>query len=284
EKASPTGDVSYGEATKELVAMVNGDSLLKSLLISSIQKAKEINADTVYNPAQSLEKYFEFTSKMERSMPWSYVTNENNQRTPFEHIFQSLCTFYFVIDQPLPELEGKGLYHNSLQYYEPFAKWLTTFNKSWQKHLESDKSWNKEYTEIVANDPAFGIQNGWYEDPSNWKSFNQFFARHLRSASERPIASPEDRSVITSFADAEPQGVWAIDSSSTIVDKAGVSVKSANIKHIAKLLGDDSKYKNAFANGTFTHSFLNVNDYHRYHFPIGGTIKEVRIIQGINPT
>jgi phosphatidylserine decarboxylase len=28
---------------------------------------------------------------------------------------------------------------------------------------------------------------------------------------------------------------------------------------------------------------LNVNDYHRYHFPLGGTIKEVRIIQGINP-
>jgi phosphatidylserine decarboxylase len=277
-------EVSYGDATKELVAMVNNDPQLKSLLISSIQKAKEINPDTVYNPAQSLEKYFEFTSKMERSMPWTYVTNENNQRTPFEHIFQSLCTFYFVIDQPLPELEGKDLYRNSLQYYEPFAKWLTTFNKSWQKHLESEGSWNEEYTEIVAKDPAFGIQNGWYEDPSNWKSFNQFFARHLMSASARPVASPEDNSVVTSFADAEPQGVWAIDSSSTIADRSGVPVKSANIKHIARLLGDDSQYKDAFANGTFTHSFLNVNDYHRYHFPLGGTIKEVRIIQGINPT
>ena len=33
-----------------------------------------------------------------------------------------------------------------------------------------------------------------------------------------------------------------------------------------------------------THSFLNVNDYHRYHFPLGGTVREVRIIPGINPT
>jgi phosphatidylserine decarboxylase len=74
--------------------------------------------------------------------------------------------------------------------------------------------------------------------------------------------------------------VWAIDSSSTIVDKEGVSVKSAHIKQITKLLGDDSEYKNAFANGTFIHSFLNVNDYHRYHFPMSGTVKEVRIIQG----
>jgi phosphatidylserine decarboxylase len=90
--------------------------------------------------------------------------------------------------------------------------------------------------------------------------------------------------VVTSYADAMPQGVWTIDSSSTIVDKEGVSVKSAHIKQIAKLLGDDSQYKHSFANGTFTHSFLNVNDYHRYHFPMSGTIKEVRIIQGLNPT
>ena len=63
-----------------------------------------------------------------------------------------------------------------------------------------------------------------------------------------------------------------------------VLVKSAQLKSIQTLIGMDSEYKVAFANGTFTHSFLNVNDYHRYHFPMSGTIKEVRIIQGINPT
>lgn len=283
ESGNSTNNVSYGEATKELIDMVNKDTTLKSLLVSSIQKAKEINSDTLSNPAQSLEKYFDFVSNVETSMPWAYIQN-NKQTSTFEHIFQSLCSFYFVIDQPLPGLEGKGVFQNSLQYYEPFAKWLTTFNKSWQRHLETEKSWSNEYYKIVANDSAFGMQKGWYEEPSNWKTFNQFFARHLSSVSARPIASPEDNSVVTSFADAVPQGVWAIDSSSTIIDKEGVSVKSSNIKQITKLLGDDSQYKNAFANGTFTHSFLNINDYHRYHFPMSGTIKEVRIIQGINPT
>jgi len=165
DKGSPTNNVSYGEATKELIVMVNSDSVLKSLLVLSIQKAKEINPDTVSNPAQSLEKYFDFVSKVERSMPWTYITS-GKKTTSFEHIFQSLCSFYFVIDQPLPALEGKDLYHSSLQYYEPFAKWLTTFNKSWQRHLESEKSWNKEYYEIIAKDSAFGMQNGWYEEPS----------------------------------------------------------------------------------------------------------------------
>lgn len=283
DRGNLTENGTYGDATKELINMVSKDTLLKSLLVSSIQKAKELNPDTSSNPAQSLQMYFDFVSKVETSMPWAYIQN-NKQTSVFDHVFQSLCAFYFVIDQPLVELEGKGLYHNSLQYHEPFAKWLTTFNKSWQKHLESEKSWNSEYYKLVAKDPAFGLQNGWYEDPSNWKTFNQFFARRLSSASARPIASSQDDAVVVSFADAVPQGVWGIDSSSTIVNKDGVSVKSANIRQITKLLGDDSQYKNAFANGTFTHSFLNVNDYHRYHFPMSGTIKEVRLIQGLNPT
>jgi phosphatidylserine decarboxylase len=91
-------------------------------------------------------------------------------------------------------------------------------------------------------------------------------------------------SVVVSFADSQPQGVWPIDGSSNLVEKDGVPVKSATLRSISKLIGDDSQYKDAFANGTFTHSFLNVNDYHRYHFPLSGTVKELRIIQGINPT
>jgi phosphatidylserine decarboxylase len=46
------------------------------------------------------------------------------------------------------------------------------------------------------------------------------------------------------------------------------------------LIGEESAYKNSFANGTLTHTFLDVNDYHRYHFPVGGIIKEVRLIKG----
>ena len=100
----------------------------------------------------------------------------------------------------------------------------------------------------------------------------------------RPISSPNLDAVVVSFADSEPQGVWAIDSNSFLMEDSGVPVKSATLKSISKLIGEDSGFKDAFANGTFTHSFLNVNDYHRYHFPVAGTIKEVEIIPGINPT
>lgn len=275
--------IEYGQATQELIALVEGNPQLKSMLTASIEKAKQINPDKNTNPAQSLEEYYAFVSWCETTMPWAVVKKDEYPEI-FDNIFQGLCAFYFIVDQPLPELEGTGLVNNSLQYAEPFASWLITFSKSWGSYLDSEASWNEEYYQMALNDPNFGLQNDWYEDPSNWKTFNDFFARHLKSSDKRPIASPEDNAVVTSFADSEPQGVWAIDSSSQLVVESGIPVKSATLKSISKLIGEDSEYKDAFANGTFTHSFLNVNDYHRYHFPVSGTIKEVRIIQGINPT
>lgn len=280
---TPNEEIEYSKATKELIELLDSNPELKSMLESSIQKAKEINSDRNTNPAQSLEEYYAFITWAETTMPWAIIKKEEYPEI-FNNIFQGMCAFYFLIDQPLPELEGMGLVNNSLQYYEPFSTWLTSFSKTWGAYLDTEESWNDEYYQMALNDPNFGLQNGWYEDPSNWNTFNDFFARYLKSPDMRPIASPDIDSVVASFADSEPQGVWAIDSNSNLVDENGVLVKSATLRSIAQLIGDNSQYKDAFANGTFTHSFLNVNDYHRYHFPVGGIIKEVRIIQGINPT
>ncbi len=276
-------EVEHGKATKELITLLENDPALKSMLESSIAKAKAINPDRNTNPAQTLDEYYEFITWAETTMPWAIVEKETYPEI-FDNIFQGFCAFYFLIDQPLPELEGKGLVNNSLQYYEPFTEWLTTFNKAWGNYLDTEASWNEANYQLALNDPNFGLQHGWYEDPSNWKTFNQFFARYLKSPEMRPVASADVDSVVVSFADSQPQGVWAIDSSSNLVNAEGVPVKSATLKSVAALIGDDSAYKDAFANGTLTHSFLNVNDYHRYHFPLSGTVKELRIIQGINPT
>ncbi|WP_445383028.1 phosphatidylserine decarboxylase [Robiginitalea sp. IMCC43444] len=280
---SPKKEVVYGDATKELITLVESNPELKAMLQSSIYQAKEINPDRDTNPAQTLEEYYEFISWTETTMPWAIVKKEEYSEI-FDHIFQGFCAFYFLIDQPLAALEGKGLVNNSLQYYEPFATWLTTFSKSWGAFLDTEASWNEEYYQMALNDPNFGLQKGWYEDPSNWKTFNQFFARYLKSPDMRPIANPEQDSVVVSFADSQPMGVWKIDDNSNLLDKDGVPVKSATLNSVSELIGEDSAYKDVFAGGSLTHSFLNVNDYHRYHFPLSGTIKEARIIQGINPT
>nr|WP_299341349.1 phosphatidylserine decarboxylase [Allomuricauda sp.] len=276
-------ETEYGKATIELISLLESDPDLKSLLEASIEKAKQINPDKNTNPAHSLEEYYEFITWAETAMPWTLLKKDVYPEI-FDNTFQSLCAFYFLIDQPLPELEGQGLVNNSLQYAESFSPWLATFTKSWGQYLDTEASWNEEYYQMALNDPHFGLQNGWYEDPSNWKTFNEFFARYLKSPDQRPIAAPESDSIVVSFADSEPQGTWAIDSTSLLVANKGVAVKSATLRSIKELIGADSEYAEAFANGTFTHSFLNVNDYHRYHFPMSGTIKEIRIIPAGYPT
>lgn len=274
---------SYGEATQDLIKLVDKNPEVKSMLASSIEQAGQINPDRDTNPVRNLQEYYDFIAYAEKAMPWTLL-NKNQNSEIFENIFQSIGYFYFLIDQPLDELEGKNYFHNSLEYAEPFASWVTVFSRSWGKYLDTEDSWNEEYYQAALMDGNFGLQNGWYEDPSHWKTFNQFFARYLSSPDMRPITSPDADSVVVSFADSEPQGVWKIDSGSNLVVKGGVAVKTASLTSISELIGNDSEYSDAFANGTFTHSFLNVNDYHRYHFPMSGTIKEVRIIQGGNPT
>lgn len=192
---------------------------------------------------------------------------------------QGYCYFYFLIDQPLPELKDKGVVRNSIQYYKPFSKWLYKFINTYGAFLDTRASWNEKIYQELYKDPRFGLQKEWYESPANWKTFNQFFARYLKSPEMRPIASPNDPSVVVSPADSVPQGVWAIDENSNIQVEGGLKVKDETYYSVKNLLGKDSKYKDAFANGVLTHTYLNVNDYHRYHFAVGGIIKEKKIIE-----
>ena len=256
--------------------MVEHNALLKSLLIKSISKAKEENPDKKTNPVQSLDEYYAYIEWSLKALPW-----ENYKRNApgkiYEKIDQNLNYFYFLNDRPLKELEDKGYYNNSVQYMEPYRSFLVSFNKAWGKFLDTEASWSKEYYEAVKQDERFGLTKGWYEDPARWKTFNQFFARSLVGPDVRPIAQPKDASVLVSPADAEPQGVWLIDDQSRIRQE-GVLIKSKTFDSVADLIGPDSAYAHAFAGGTLTHTFLDVMDYHRYHFPLAGKVKEVRLI------
>ena len=267
----------YGEKTLELINIVESNPNIKSLLIKSIAQAKVVNPDKNTNPAQSLEEYYQFVTWAETCMPWS-VLPKTPYTSLYDKIDQSLDYFYFINDQPLTELQGQGLYNNSLQYIKPYSDWLVSFNKAWGLYLDTPGSWKDEYYQLALTDNKFGLSAGWYEDPSKWHSFNEFFSRYLASPDKRPIASPNDSTIVVSPADAIPQGNWQIDANSQIVTKGGVPIKSGTLTSIVKLLGDDSQYKNDFANGIMTHTFLDVQDYHRFHFPVSGTIKEIRNI------
>ena len=264
--------------TQELIDILDENPDVKDMLEESIDMAKEINPDKKTNPAQTLEEYYDYVDWAAKAMPWNISKNVDSDSL-YTKIDQSLNYFYFINDMPLDELDGKGLYNNSLQYAEPYRSWLIKFTKDWGEYLSTSESWSEEYYQLFYNDKQFDLQGDLYESPDNWNSFNEFFARHLSSPDKRPIASADDNSVVVSPADSEPQGVWSIDENSDIVQKEDeLVIKSREFDSISDLIGPDSKYKDEFANGTMTHTFLDVHNYHRYHFPVSGVIKEVTYI------
>lgn len=120
----------YSAATRELIALVDGNAQLKSLLEKAIAKGVEMNPDRKTNPAQTLSEYYDFVEWAAHAMPWTVISQPEGTDI-FTRIDESLNYFFFINDIPLDELDGKSLYNNSLQYYEPYRTWLKSFAKAW---------------------------------------------------------------------------------------------------------------------------------------------------------
>lgn len=264
--------------TMELISMLEHNPELKHLVQKTIAKAQVVSPDTDYNPVTNLEDYYIYLDNACQIMPWMITPRaSDNYPTLYDRIDESLNYFYFLNDQPLEELEGLGYYNNSIQYHEPYRTWMISFIENYGSFLNTSESWNDTYYEICRESGIFDLDSDTYEDKDNWHTFNQFFARYLSSPDKRPISSPDDDSVVVSPADSKPQGVWKIDENSKLLSNEKVTVKSGIFSQIDVLLGD-SIYKDTFAGGSFTHTFLDVNDYHRFHFPVSGEIVDVGII------
>ena len=253
------------------------DPELMALMEKSIAMAQEINPDINTNPVRSVEDLYEFIDMSVKGLPWNLLANVEYP-TLYNYIDQCIDYIWFLMDQPLVELQGKGYYYPTLQYHEPIATWFRDYSDEWGAFLSTEESWNSEYYEKIKNDPSMNMQHGWYADTNIWHSFNDWFSRHLVDSSVRPISSAS----VVSPADSKPQGIWDIDENGNLIQKEGVIIKSANFTSISQLIGPDSEYSESFKGGTLTHTFLDVNDYHRYHFPVSGTIKELRKIKAIN--
>ena len=105
--------------TEQLITMVDHNASLRSMLEESIALAKKINPDPVTNPAQTLEDYYLYVDWASLAMPWNILSNLPYTKL-YEQLDQSIDYLYFICDQPLKALEGKGYYNNSIQYVEPY--------------------------------------------------------------------------------------------------------------------------------------------------------------------
>lgn len=232
--------VEHQPIVEELIALLQSRPDLAEALEESIRIADRPEVMT-------LPLYYDFLDKMVTLIP----TDRN--------LNAFVLKFYYLID-----LSPGGF----LQADASFQQWTHKFAEDWGAFLDTTKSAG-DIAGFFSN-PSYHIED-YYVAPSGWLTFNQFFARQVRPG-KRPVAGLGDDHVIVSPADSVYQGQWSIQADSKI------TVKGLTWSVIELLAG--SPYQDQFRGGVFTHAFLNVNDYHRYHVPVAGVVKEVRKIPG----
>jgi len=106
-------------------------------------------------------------------------------------------------------------------------------------------------------------------NPDAYESFNAFFTRELREDA-RPLE--RGRTTIACPVDGAISQIGNIENGEVFQAKG----KSFNL---SALLGNDS-LTSEFEDGQFTTIYLSPKDYHRIHFPIGGTLKKMVHVPG----
>lgn len=106
-----------------------------------------------------------------------------------------------------------------------------------------------------------------------WPSFNAYFHREIKPEA-RPIAGEGDPRVVVSANDGTVYRI-AYD-----VERRDTFWIKGQPYSLADMLAG-SEYLDRFVWGTVFQSFLSGADYHRYHAPIAGTVREARVIEGL---
>ncbi|MCK8479999.1 phosphatidylserine decarboxylase [Psychroserpens algicola] len=215
---------------------------------------------------------------------WSSDDTQNGHN---QKVYDLLCQFYFLVDQQLPSM------NIILQSYKKgdfiFADWLRDFAIDWGLFLDTKESLPLSAMTSFIIDPMYNIPL-YSENSKKWNTFNEFFYREFNGANKkghtplRPIAEPDNNNVITSPADCTYKMMYPIDDHGNVLGLNGqptsMTLKGTHtVNSINELLQDD-ELAEAFKGGTFVHYFLSPFDYHRFHSPVNGKVKECKAVRG----
>ncbi len=184
-------------------------------------------------------------------------------------VHDKLVEFHFVLDQPsLRALQSPIEPGANARPLTPLSTWIVDYAKAWGTYLDEPAS--AEHIDSFRTNPAF-CWDDYMPPPSGYRTFNQFFGRHVKPG-RRPVTALLDPALVVSPADASFMGAWPIGADSTI--------ESKGLRWSIEELLRDSNYAHRFAGGVFTHLALRTFDYHRWHSPVAGRVLEARIIEG----
>ena len=218
-------------------------------------------------------------------------------------VLNKLCAFYLFFDTaPLAALQNP-ITPDSYPPPTPLSLWIINYAKGMGTNLSKPSSLTPHSLQTFIQCPSYHMADYFpggiiphlpLTTTLGWNNFNDFFSRAMPDIDiVRPIASPEDDTIVVSPADFTFGGQWPIGSDGTVildtpaacpspatrqkilrpVRGPGVAVTKGIPWSISELLGPAGPvYTSQFANGTFIHGFLSPHDYHRQHAPVSGEV------------
>jgi phosphatidylserine decarboxylase len=110
------------------------------------------------------------------------------------------------------------------------------------------------------------------DDHWGFTSWNDFFTRRFKDG-QRPIACPDDVTVITNACESTPYGI-----ATDVARQDRFWIKSQPYSLQDMLAHDESV--DQFVGGTVYQAFLSATNYHRWHSPVAGTIVRAFTLEG----
>lgn len=226
---------------------------------------------------ETVDDYLDFYDRLVKWVPYEKpeaTAKPGDDKKDGTFVYNSLCMFYFVLNQDPLSGTQSATRPTTHSPYTWLSRWIIDYAKEMGKWMDTTASINKGTIDTFYKMDNYHMED--YDRPrDDWQTFNEFFARRFKPG-RRPIASPEDDTVIVSPADAKYD-------SAINVDPLGV----CHIKGIPwsiKQLLDENRHSfvgDSFAGGKFCHSFLGPSDYHRIHAPVSGSVVEATVIEGL---
>lgn len=185
---------------------------------------------------------------------------------PFTYFYLNNPSAFFFLNQ-LKSRSGEAR-----EYSREIFDWTVKFIDTRGEFMDSPES--LQNIELWLKDPSTDLDD-YIVPPGGFESFNQFFTRELDlSKNPRPIADPDDGSVIVASADSE---INFIISELTLETKLPVKTREINVSDLL----NGSAYAERFVGGTAISCVLMPNNYHRYHAPVTGKIVESMEVPGL---
>ncbi|KAL0930307.1 phosphatidylserine decarboxylase [Colletotrichum truncatum] len=192
-------------------------------------------------------------------------------------IYDILCMFYFVLDQePLLGLQTRIRPDSVYLPLTPLSSWIVVFAQLIGLFMDTPMSVTPRTLETFKNSPLYNYNEA-IEPPGGFRTFNEFFSRHLKPGM-RPISDPHNDKVICYPADCtydnslENQSIVEVNNSGEVLIKG--------LPWTIDILLQGSKFASEFHGGVWMHAFLNTYNYHRQHAPVSGKVIEAKNIQG----